>query len=188
MKLKKRLQYAAKKNNVDFHIIERDYLLSLVLEGIASIPILKKNAILKGGTALKKMYDQEYRFSEDLDFTIIGEYEYLKHNLAELMCEVCELVNASQREIFQQDMVVTSAPYIQNKPHPEGQLAFGFRARYPWHREFHTVVYAEFTFKELVVTEPVVKRILHPYDDCCKGELLVYSLEEIAGEKIRALH
>jgi predicted nucleotidyltransferase component of viral defense system len=41
-------------------VIERDYLLSIVLESISRVPFLRENTLLKGGTALKKLYDENY--------------------------------------------------------------------------------------------------------------------------------
>lgn len=50
------------------HIAEKDYLLTLVLQIIASSPF-GKTLIFKGGTALHHCYLEQYRFSEDLDFS-----------------------------------------------------------------------------------------------------------------------
>ena len=50
--------------------IEKDYVLTWVLHAIAASPLQGKLAF-KGGTAIKKMYVPEYRFSEDLDFTVL---------------------------------------------------------------------------------------------------------------------
>jgi len=51
-------------------VIEKDYLLSYLLAGIAAVPDLA-GLRFKGGTALKKMYFGDYRFSEDLDFSAV---------------------------------------------------------------------------------------------------------------------
>jgi len=53
--------------------IEKDYILSWVLMGISRNNILSKALIFKGGTVLKKAYFEDYRFSEDLDFTLLNE-------------------------------------------------------------------------------------------------------------------
>lgn len=50
------------------HIAEKDYFLTLVLQIIAS-SVLKDGIIFKGGTALHHSYLDQYRFSEDLDFS-----------------------------------------------------------------------------------------------------------------------
>lgn len=50
------------------HIAEKDYFLALVLQIIAK-SALKDVLIFKGGTALHHLYLEQYRFSEDLDFS-----------------------------------------------------------------------------------------------------------------------
>ncbi len=50
------------------HIAEKDYFLTLVLQIIAN-SALKDVVIFKGGTALHHSYLEQYRFSEDLDFS-----------------------------------------------------------------------------------------------------------------------
>jgi predicted nucleotidyltransferase component of viral defense system len=53
------------------YIIEKDYILGWLLAGISHHKELKANWAFKGGTCLKKCYFETYRFSEDLDFTLI---------------------------------------------------------------------------------------------------------------------
>src|SRR3989344_4645865 len=50
------------------HVAEKDYLLTLVLQVIAASD-LGKTLVFKGGTALLHCYLEQYRFSEDLDFS-----------------------------------------------------------------------------------------------------------------------
>lgn len=50
------------------HIAEKDYFLALVLQIIATSST-GKTLIFKGGTALHHCYLEQYRFSEDLDFS-----------------------------------------------------------------------------------------------------------------------
>jgi hypothetical protein len=52
-------------------IIEKDYVLGWLLWGIATDPVLSDQWVFKGGTCLKKCYIETYRFSEDLDFTVL---------------------------------------------------------------------------------------------------------------------
>ena len=51
-------------------VIEKDYALSIALHELANSPI-KDYIVFKGGTAIKKIYFQNARFSEDLDFTVV---------------------------------------------------------------------------------------------------------------------
>jgi Nucleotidyl transferase AbiEii toxin, Type IV TA system len=52
-------------------VVEKDYVLGWVLWGIATDPTLGQQWVFKGGTCLKKCYIETYRFSEDLDFTVL---------------------------------------------------------------------------------------------------------------------
>ena len=54
-------------------VVEKDYVLSWLLWGIGSDATLGDKWVFKGGTCLKKCYLETYRFSEDLDFTIMPE-------------------------------------------------------------------------------------------------------------------
>jgi predicted nucleotidyltransferase component of viral defense system len=53
-------------------VLERDYCLAWFLVGLSRSP-LREQLVFKGGTALKRCYFGDYRFSEDLDFTLAGE-------------------------------------------------------------------------------------------------------------------
>ena len=55
--------------------------------------------MFKGGTALCKLYfPQIWRFSEDLDFTVIGEVNDLRAQLADASAEI-EAISGIQFEI-----------------------------------------------------------------------------------------
>lgn len=51
-------------------VLERDYCLAWFLVGL-SRSTLGDVLAFKGGTALKRCYFSDYRFSEDLDFTLV---------------------------------------------------------------------------------------------------------------------
>ncbi|GAI08967.1 unnamed protein product [marine sediment metagenome] len=65
-----KLQNRLTKNGktIPIKTLEKDYVLSWILIGIAKSKICDMLSF-KGGTALKKFYFPDYRFSEDLDFT-----------------------------------------------------------------------------------------------------------------------
>ncbi len=50
-------------------VLERDYCLAWFLVGLSGSPV-REALVFKGGTALKRIYFGDYRFSEDLDFTL----------------------------------------------------------------------------------------------------------------------
>ena len=66
------IQQKAREAGVRDQQIEKDYMLSWILQGIAQYEHLSKVLVFKGGTVLKKIYFDDYRFSEDLDFTLLN--------------------------------------------------------------------------------------------------------------------
>ena len=69
-------------------VIEKDYVLGWLLAGIANHKDLKDKWLFKGGTCLKKCFFETYRFSEDLDFTLLDaahlNEKFLKKTFAEI--------------------------------------------------------------------------------------------------------
>ena len=57
--------------SLDVGVIEKDYVLGWLLAGIANHRDLAGTWVFKGGTCLLKCFYETYRFSEDLDFTVV---------------------------------------------------------------------------------------------------------------------
>lgn len=78
-------QKKSTSEGISEEIIEKDYLIELLLYYIARDEYLQKHLVFRGGTALKKMYFKDYRYSEDLDFitrlTNTNEFENLINTL-----------------------------------------------------------------------------------------------------------
>ena len=55
----------ARLNSVPESTIERDYVQNWVLKHLNRVKM-----VLKGGTGIRKVYIGNYRFSDDLDFTL----------------------------------------------------------------------------------------------------------------------
>ena len=92
----KEINKRSAENKVSDRQIEKDYVLTWVLNGISNHSILKKTLVFKGGTLLKKCYFEDYRFSEDLDFTLIDEtltHQEIKNLLQEVFDWVKEEAN-----------------------------------------------------------------------------------------------
>jgi predicted nucleotidyltransferase component of viral defense system len=65
------IQQIARREGVRDTQIEKDYALSWILTSIAHSTLLSEILAFKGGTVLKKFYFEDYRHSEDLDFTLL---------------------------------------------------------------------------------------------------------------------
>jgi len=61
----------ADQHGVDAKTVERDYVLTHVLGALGPLPD-KQSMIFKGGTALRMCYFEAYRYSADLDFSLIN--------------------------------------------------------------------------------------------------------------------
>ncbi len=55
------IRSVTQKTKVQQYIVEKDYALSYLLAAMNSTDGLGDNLVLKGGTALKKLYFAEYR-------------------------------------------------------------------------------------------------------------------------------
>jgi len=182
--IRKRLEEARKETGLPWEIIENDYILSWILAGIATNKALKNEMIFKGGTALKKCYFGDYRFSEDLDFS-------LKNNISGENILEQEIKRSCKVAV---DLVQKFSPlelkiekYTEKQSHPDKQEAFTVRGKFPWHRDFFSKAKIEITTNEPIIMEPKKRNIIHGYQEDLSKELSVYSLEEIISEKLRAI-
>jgi predicted nucleotidyltransferase component of viral defense system len=182
--LRLRLQAARKHLGIPWEVLERDYLLSWILGGITRVEVLRDTMVFKGGTALKKCYFGQYRFSEDLDFSAIGDAP-TGEPMEEAIQEACFVAGRLVEEYA--PVQIECERYTERDPHPGGQEAFTIRARLPWQRRAHTRVMVETAMDERVLG-PIEKRpVIHEYGEPLVAEIQVYSLEEIVAEKLRAI-
>jgi len=182
--IRKRIEEARKEAELSWEIIEKDYILSWVLAGIAANKKLQNELVFKGGTALKKCYFGNYRFSEDLDFT--AKKGIVREDLLEREIErSCEIATNLVQKFSPLELKVER--YKEKESHPDDQEAFTIRGKFPWHRQFLPKVMVEITMEEPIQIESVKLPILHGYEEEIFQEINVYSLEEIIAEKMRAI-
>lgn len=182
--LRTRLEEHARKNGTRLDVIQQDYLLSWLLVAISQIPILRECCIFKGGTALKKCYFGDYRFSEDIDFTALDELP-VGDNLEK---EIAQSVELAQEMIFEFTSTrISYKRYREKYPHPDGQEAFSVYAQFPWQNQPLTKVMIEISRDEKMLFKGAEKGIIHPYGEPVKSSITSYTLEEIVYEKHRAI-
>ncbi len=182
--LRNRLQEARKRLGIPWEILERDYVLSWLLAGISQVEALHDTLIFKGGTALKKCFFGDYRFSEDLDFSAMGDVP-IGEGMEEAIREACDRAVRLLDEFAPVEIVCER--YTERDPHPGGHEAFTIRVRLPWHRAPQTRVMVETAMDEKIL-KPVQKRsIIHDYGEPLAARVRVYALEEIVAEKLRAI-
>ena len=182
--LRTRLQEARTRLGLPWEVLERDYLLSWVLAGITQVEALRETLVFKGGTALKKCYFGDYRFSEDLDFTAVGSVP-TDAAMESAMQEVC--ARAVKLLDPYVPIEIVCERHVERMPHPGGQEAFDIRARFPWHRQPQAHVMVEIAVDEPLLKPPLRRSVLHDYGEPLAAQVPVYSLEEIVAEKLRAI-
>lgn len=185
MNVRKILEDHRKKYPVDWSLIEQDYALSWMLYGISNVPKLQEHLIFKGGTCLKKSYFGDYRFSQDLDFSVQGQYPM--QDELEMLIKQASSIASHQLQSIKHNITFNVIRYTEKKEHPENQEAFVIAVRYPWHKEPLTKIMVEITVTENIYFPIQTRNIIHLYEDRLECALKTYSLEEIVCEKIAAL-
>lgn len=171
---------------LDIAVIEKDYLLGWLLAGIASHPVLGHAWVFKGGTCLRKCYYETFRFSEDLDFTVMPGGPDDPAELREAFSQVA----AWLREESGIELTVDSAAFRRRqnkrgKPTAQGRIAY----RGPNPQPVLPKVKLDITADEVLADQPVLRPIGHPYGDAPlpAGRVLCYPITELFAEKLRAL-
>lgn len=168
-------------------VVEKDYVLGWLLAGIAHNAEIGGAWAFKGGTCLKKVHFETYRFSEDLDFTLDDARQldetFLRRVFTELAGWVYEQtgieIPAAQHRF---DVYANK----RGNPSAEGRLYYRGpltpRGSLPGIR-------LDLTADERAVQSPVLAAIDHPYTDAPPGGIRVrsYPFVEVFAEKIRAL-
>jgi len=182
--LRTRLEEARGRLGIGWETLERDYVLSWVLAGMVRVPVLRDALVFKGGTALKKCYFGQYRFSEDLDFSAVGDAP-TGDTLEAAIRAACDVAVGLLDEYA--PVAFECERYTEREPHPTGQEAFTIRARLPWHRRPHVRVMVEVSMDEPVLRPAPEREVIHEYGEELDTRVKVYSLEEVVAEKLRAI-
>lgn len=161
-------------------VLERDYCLAWFLVGL-SRSALRELLVFKGGTALKRCYFGDYRFSEDLDFTLTGES--LIETILDGLQEVYDEVRRASGVVFRYARA-------DRKQHRNGHtFTLGYEGPLPAASEKEVKV--DITIREKLVCKLEERPVLRGYDeyaDLPEGAAIrVYALDEIAIEKVVAL-
>jgi len=161
-------------------VLERDYCLSWFLVGLSRSPLQSRLAF-KGGTALKKCYFGDYRFSEDLDFTLTEDtsWDEIEQGLAGAF-------DATRRG----SGVAIRLDHVDRDAH-ENSHTFYLAYEGPLPGAAGKTVKTDITIGEriiLPVEEHPVIRGYEEYRDLPEdARIRVYSLDEVAVEKTVAL-
>ena len=177
------IRSVTQQKHVQQYIVEKDYALSYLLAAIVQTGNLGENLVLKGGTALKKLYFADYRFSEDLDYStkVMGPIKQIDEQMKTVVQFMGETLN--QHGPFQ----VTLEPLVLKQPHPGDQKAYLVRVQFPEQRQVLCRLKVEITVDEPILTQVEIRPVLHGFAEDMDVKIPVYSLSEITAEKLRAL-
>lgn len=169
------------------NIIEKDYVLGWVLAGISNHPELSKSWVFKGGTCLKKCYFETYRFSEDLDFTVVISEHQNESFLINAFKEVAEWVYEATGIQIPKDTI-----RFEIYTNPRGKISVQGRISYRGPLQPGGAlprIKLDLTDDEVLVLDPVSREVHHPYSDKPENgiQIQAYCFEELFAEKIRAL-
>ena len=72
-------------------VVEKDYVLGWLLAAISQNAEASRDWVFKGGTCLKKCFFETFRFSEDLDFTLLPGARYSPRELGKTLEGIVEV-------------------------------------------------------------------------------------------------
>lgn len=158
--------------------IEKDYVLSWILFGISKHVELSEIIVFKGGTVLKKVYFQNYRFSEDIDFTLINS-QISNELIIHWFNRVFEIIKSEANiplEIF------------EHNQHNDGSLNFYINYSGPLGGQGNNKkIKVDISRNEKLVFDPAYQSAFIDYSDLVNYKLLCYRLEEVLVEKLRSV-
>jgi len=164
--------------------IENDYIISWVLWGIYNNDTLKDALIFKGGTCIKKVHVEDYRYSEDMDFTLNPDMEQdisddeIYSAFDEIFAEIKEAAN-----------IDLSIPEDSKEVHESDSIKFFIEyAGSLGGKGDH--VKTDISRGEKLESNVEQRKMLNRYSDLAEeGEITIqsYGLKEIVIEKMAAL-
>lgn len=164
-------------------VVEKDYVIGWVLWGIGSDPDLSAHWAFKGGTSLKKCFIETWRFSEDLDFTIIPGGPDKPETIEPIIKRILERIHDESGIDFSIKAPVFK--YADKHFYTEGRVYY----RGPRNAPSAASIKLDISGSEEIVRPTVLREISHPYTDSLPepAKVRCYSFEEVFAEKLRAM-
>lgn len=161
MVTKAELVSIARKQKLPLGLIEKDFVLTLVLREIYSSPF-KNSLVFKGGTALHKLYLHE-RLSVDLDFT---ELEDLDIDAFKNVLIIKEINSEIKKVVRPEASISIDLKYISLLNYPDS-------------------IKVDISLREKPLLELKDAVLKSPYFS--DFQVKTFQIEEMAAEKLRAL-
>ncbi len=164
-------------------VIEKDYVIGWVLWGIGNDPELGASWAFKGGTALKKCFVETWRFSEDLDFTVMPDGPCSPDIIEPAIHRILERVHDESGIEF--GIAPPVFKYVEKYLYTEGSIYY----RGPRGMGRPARIKLDICGSESIARPTVLRAISHPYTDLLPepAQVRCYAFEEVFAEKLRAM-
>src|SRR3989304_169739 len=143
-------------------VVEKHYVLGWLMACIRKYPETSKHWVFKGGTCIKKCYLETYRFSEDLDFSLLPDTpSYDAETLKKILTEVAIGTHDESGIDFPEEA------RINERKNKQGGITFEGRVYYrgPLGAPTSARVKFDITRYEPIIDTPEIRPILHSYPD-----------------------
>lgn len=158
-------------------LAEHDYRISYLLNDIYSNEFLKDRLLLKGGTAINKVYLKSLsRFSVDLDFNQIGSREEVLRNVRQIRETLVQIA----KEQDQSYKITFDRRYEQTTIHVKYTSITGQQPIQP--------IKIEISHVERFPIMKTESKELTLYDSESSTAIGTYKIEELLATKLRALY
>lgn len=151
---------------VDAPTVERDYVLTHVIEAIGGATN-DPRLVFKGGTALRLLHFDDYRFSADLDFSLVDDLSLndAREIISSALFVVVERIGLPKLELGPERFIHYTGP-LGREHNIKLDIADG----------------------ELVSDGGSGKfDVISRYDDQVGGKVTAYTVDEVAAEKLRCV-
>lgn len=193
------IQTISEWNKLPKSQIDKDWVLSYLLLAITLMPEMPDILVFKGGTCIKKCYIPDYRFSEDLDFTLLDKkFIFNKRYINEVLEKA---TNLSFNETFNRGILFKLKEIEPTQSNDEEQ-GFKIYINY-WgadHKKndlpsdkstsWHHTIKLDINHTEEIIFPIIENSIKHHFSDKDKfsnTNVKCYSLPEMLSEKMRSL-
>lgn len=167
------LRQAAGRLGLGVGQTEHEYVMICALDALTRTPPLSDSFCLKGGTALRLGYFEDWRHSVDLDFTLLPDIsrQHLQADLSRWFEQV-EAIHGVQ---------MTMSDYHAANGAIRMRVRFVGPLRHPNRLLF------DLTLDEPVLLTPEPRPVIIDLFPALRPRVLMYQLEEIFAEKLRSI-
>ncbi|MFH0886942.1 MAG: nucleotidyl transferase AbiEii/AbiGii toxin family protein [bacterium] len=167
------IQKASAEQKIPPEVIEKDYLIELILYHIAQDKSLQSILVFRGGTALRKAYFPDFRYSEDLDFITKPQkgFSFISAHLEAMVKNIADC--------YPIDLSLTTS--FPQKGHLQIFLNYDIVPEVRAVKQLKLDI-----VEDTIILSWHVKKLLFAFPDLktISTALQIYDLESIAAEKI----